>query len=196
MFGRFAGGIRNPVSERGDWVVSGQGVTSSGTPGSLTGWGSETSVGIGTPSSLLAVALPIAAAATGQPTVGQVEIDKINGRCTFYSPSVTGIYAMAVGIYIAELNSTATQWAVRDPSLAADAARDDYLYLETCTRSLCLPAAKTSWDGEEFELTLSQPVRIGVGQALCVTMALGSITVATATMLCGVFVRTHVRQAA
>jgi hypothetical protein len=193
MFGRF--GVNNPVSERGDWVVSGQGVTASGVPGALTGWGSETTVAAGTPSSLLLVALPIAAAATGQPTIGQVEIDKVHGKVGFNTNGTNGVAYVAVGIYIAVLNSTATAWSVRDPSAAADANRDDYLYLETSIRNLCTSAGKTCWDAFEFDLSLPMPVRIGGGEALCLTMALGTAS-NCGSLLAGLFCRSHVRQSA
>jgi len=92
---------------------------------------------------------------------------------------------------------SANVWVLRNPAGSDDACRDDYLWMDidpVYNEAYCGLEAPVS--GRVWRRIYDTPVIIGSGQSLCVTMALGSITVATATMLCGVFVRTHVRQAA
>jgi len=165
-------GAMNPPRSRGNWVVSGQGANQAGTPVAYQGWGGSIALlASGVPQSLLLVALPTAAAATGQPTIGQVEIAQVGGKVTVYSPSATANYGIVCSLYIAELNSTATAWSVRDPSTPGDATRDDYLYLESCQFSVSQLPNLTSSFGIEFLPRLQSPIRIGGGQALCMTVA-------------------------
>jgi len=186
--------LRNSIGD-GDWIVTGQGVTATGAPQALSGWAPlGFSITDLEPQSLLLVALPTAAAATGQPTIGHVEIAAVHGKISFGLQSAIHGKAVAVAMYIAELNSSATAWSVRDPLTPADANRDDYLYLDTRYMTVPTVAATTAGWVNEFILGLPRPIRIGGGQALCLTVSCESVGGAD-TSICIPFVRALVRRA-
>jgi len=164
-------GVQGIPIAMGDWVISSQGASNTGAPvASFPGWGSAvpTTLVPGTPQSLLLVALPTAAAATGQPTIGNVEIAAVHGKVSFGAVTA-GFYSVGCAIYVCELNSTSTTWSVRDPLNTADANRDDYLYLDT--KFGPVPLAATNVIGEfGFTLAIPRPIRIGGGQALALTV--------------------------
>jgi hypothetical protein len=191
---RIGNGLKSSIGD-GDWIVTGQGVLATGAPQALSGWAplGFTLTDL-IPQSLLLVALPTAAAATGQPTIGHVEIAAVHGKISFGLQSTVHGKAVAVAMYIAELNSSATAWSVRDPLTPSDANRDDYLYLDT--RYMIVPTVATTTAGwmNEFILGLPRPIRIGGGQALCLTVSTESLG-GTDTCACVPFVRALVRRA-
>lgn len=186
------------ITGRGDWVISDQGASASGASVTVHGWNTAPAttaqtLTTGSPISLLLVALPTAAAATGQPTIGNVEIAQIHGKVGFLHPSAAGSYMLGCAIYIAELNSSSTTWSVRDPLVESDANRDDYLFLDTVLVGLPTFSGFTAAVPLEFRLSIPRPVVIGGGQALCCTL---SMLGAAATTIDSFFtVRSLVRRA-
>jgi len=181
-------------SLRGDWVISSQGVNAAGTPITQNGYGGASgAITAGTPLTLLCVALPTAAAATGQPTIGEVEIDMIHAYLPFFGGSAAGVYGWAIGLYVAELNSSATAWSVRDPSTPADANRDDYLWLDQVSYTTPTSANAVAQSEISRRPVLPFPIRIGGGQALALTVAL--LAGSSGTSSFDFWVRTHVRRA-
>jgi hypothetical protein len=180
----------------GDWVISSQGLSNSGALTTVAGWGTKFVLTDALPQSILLVALPTAAAATGQPTIGHVTINQVHGKVVFCDGNTANPYSMVVAIYVAELNSSATAWSVRDPNTAADANRDDYLYLDTMWASIPPSGATiTTVASVEFRVSLPRPVQIGGGQGLCLTASLATPFAAGGTAQVMSNVRSHVTRA-
>jgi len=163
---------RGGLSGSGNWVVSDQGTDATGAPITVHGWanyatGKALASGVG--NTLLLVALPTAAAATGQPTIGHVEVAQVHGKVQLNTFSAAGHVLIGVCMYIAELNSSATAWSIRDPLVESDANRDDYLFLDTWNGGVAANAGYTASTPIEFRLSLPRPVVIGSGQALAMT---------------------------
>jgi hypothetical protein len=112
----------------------------------------------------------------------------------FFPGSAVGVYGWSIGLYVAELNSSATAWSVRDPSTPADANRDDYLWLDQVSYGSSIGSTQTTMSEICRRPVLPFPIRLGGGQALALTVALLSGSSGTATF--DFWVRTHVRRAA
>lgn len=178
---------------RGDWVVSGQGLTAAGTLNALNSWGGQSvAIANGSPVSSLLVALPNAAASTGQPTIGQVEIAQVQGKVGIYGFSAAGNPTIVVAMYVGLINTAGTTWAVRDPSNVADANRDDYLFLDAMTVTGTTTALTIAYSMAEFRISLPRPIRIGGGEGLILTVA----NQAAITISAQFNVRSLIRQAA
>lgn len=159
-----------------DWIVSSASVDSTGAPitsGGLTSWNGQKTIASGSITSQAVVVQPTPAAST--PSVGRLRVDQIRGRILVtLDPSdvVSSLGGVAVGIYVSDLNNTTTLWNVRDLSVPADACRDDYLYLEGKVWAQAPSTPSSPVELVCFDLSISQPVVIGGGQALHVTVSL------------------------
>jgi hypothetical protein len=155
-----------------DFVVGGSNVDNTGAPLTSVSTFDKTGLAILTavPMTFQAVMIqPVASTST--PGIGRVRIDEIKGRVCLTTFVTAGPVVAAVGIYVSELNSNLTKWDVRDPLSATDAARDDYFYLEG--RAVEIPATADAVSVSElcFDLKLANPLMIGGGQALHVTVS-------------------------
>jgi len=159
-----------------DWIASNASVDATGAPqtGSaiLPSWGGAVAVasqGVVTVQAVIVQPTPMAST----PTVGRLRIDEIRGRiCVANGDSVPGDYFTAVAIYVADLNNTTTLWNVRNPLVLAEASRDDYLFFEgKLWRGPAVAGETSTSEAICFDLKISQPIIIGGGQALHVSIA-------------------------
>jgi len=163
-----------------NWTIGGSAtdntgqVITSGTPPVPSGPATWTPVGFNLtdsiPLTFQAVTI-VAAPNTSTPTIGRMKIDEMKGRICFNNPSLPLAISVAVCVYVSEFNSSTGKWDVRDPMNVADAARDDYFYLEAMSISQPDTAAQTGNSGYCFDLKLANPLVIGGGQALHVTVS-------------------------
>jgi hypothetical protein len=118
----------------------------------------------------------VPAANLGTPGIGRLKIDEIKGRiyCTpTQSHTTPPRVTVGVGIYVSEYTISTTKWSVHDPLVTADAAVDDYFFLEVQEKIMpCLGALNVTADSwMYFDLHLANPLIIGGGQALHVTVS-------------------------
>ncbi len=160
-----------------DWITSSASVDNNGSPlaaGRLVSWGPTPAPGplaAGANYNYQAIVIqPTPMAST--PTVGRMRVDEIRGSLFITNgDAVSAPFDFAVGIYVSDLNNTTTLWNVRNVADVTEASRDDYLFLEG--KQAVLPAAGTDTTTAmaiEFVLHLSQPVILGGGQSLMVSL--------------------------
>jgi len=156
-----------------NWIVGGTAVNSSGTVISSppTTWTPNSSGLVLAPGSgfnfQAVVIQPVPA--SGTPSIGRLKIDEVRGCLSFGGNTSSGTCFVGVAIYISDINATTSAWNVRNPTVAADAARDDYLFLKMIGLDLTAYAAGGQLENRimaELELSISSPVLIGGGQAL------------------------------
>jgi len=160
-----------------DWIVSSASVDATGlsNPGAgLQGW-ADSGILITSGSfvtSQLVVINPVPMSST--PSVGRLRIDEVRG-CVHLSSAggaAACIVQYSVALYVSDLNNTTTLWNVRNPLTPADAARDDYLFLEGGELISVPRAAMTGlFETVRVSISLAQPVIIGGGQALHLVIA-------------------------
>ncbi len=197
-----------------NWVIGGSatdntgGVIGGGAPTGPATWLPATGVGpasyglvSGAPVSFQAVAI-VAAPNTSTPTIGRMKIDEVRGTLEltnfqlvadpFTAAAAAHRVNVAVCIYVSEFNSNTGKWDVRDPLSTADAARDDYFFLEG--RSVYFPASAVTAAPTSvcFDLKLANPLIIGGGQALHVTISMVSTLGATYQGALSSYFRTRV----
>jgi len=181
------------LQARHDCIIAGGYINNSGVQTAAVGW-SPTSLVLaaGTQCAFQAVVIPAAATAiNAPPSVGQCEVDQIEGSFFLSTPTAAGLYYFGVGIYISKYDQRTGTWGIRYPSnVGADAARDDWLLLKAFVATLPLPASVTDPMVIELKLALPHPVLLGGGESLhcCVdnnTSSAGSISVAS-------FFRAHI----
>jgi len=173
------------MQARKDTIIAGGYVSNAGVQVATTGWnGAGVIMAPGAGISYQAVVIPAAATAiNAPPSVGQCEVDNVEGSLFLQSPTVAGIYVIGCGIYISKYDTRTGTWGVRSSTNAAsDAARDDWLMLKAFTVTLPLPAAVTDPMVLEIKLGLPHPILLGGGEALHVGIennsgSVGSITV-------------------
>jgi len=184
-----------PGSSRGrgaltNWVVGSQALTSTGqviggvtSPTSVPTWnpsGTLTTYNLVSASPITFQPVVIQPAVSGNiPTVGRVRIDQLIGKMLFSTAATTMICSVAVGIYVSEFTTSTSAWDVSDPLNPADAARDQWFFLEAMNLNVVVTASMTAWSCLEMPLRLSESVVIGGGQALNVTVSM--VTSATTT---------------
>jgi len=181
---RMAGGASIPYARMrpnlANWIVGGSATDNTG---SVIGGASPTgpstwsctpanaqTIVPSTPFSYQAVTI-VAAPNTTTPTIGRIKVDEVKGHiyvCDFTNASE---HAFAVGIYVSEFNSNSGKWDVRDPMITSDAARDDYFFLEAQAWDFPITTNATAQSGFRFDLKLSNPLILGGGQALHVTVS-------------------------
>jgi hypothetical protein len=162
-----------------DWKVGGSATDNTGaviggaSPTGPTTWSSGTNDYVLTANNQIsyqAVVL-VAAPNTSTPLIGRMKLDEVSGMICVSSPIAAGRQTVAVGIYVSEFNSNTNKWDVRDPLNPSDASRDDYFYLEASEMQLPAAGAATGNAGFCFDLKLANPIIIGGGQALHVTVS-------------------------
>jgi len=180
----------------GNWRIGSSAVSNAGV---LTGGNYTTGPGTwanGAGRVVLTTLVPLTYQATviapvpdsGTPTIGRMKIDEIKGAITLSAFSAAGRYTAAVCIYVSELTSAAANtYDVRDPLNNADAARDDYFYLEAQEADMPATLTATSPAAFKFDLKLANPLIIGGGQALHVTVSMVSAVAAATCMLSSMF---------
>jgi len=173
------GGSRGRVT---NWSVFSQMLTASGqviggvtTPTSLPTWNpgsSAASYNLISGSPVTFQAALIQPAVSGNiPTIGRMKIDELRGSLIFNDPSSNGIFTVAVGIYVSEFTINTSAWDVSDPMNPTDAARDQYFFLKAIAFTYPLTGI-TAAGMVEMDLGLSEPVVLGGGQALNVTVSM------------------------
>jgi len=90
------------------------------------------------------------------------------------------LYILGVGIYISKYNTLTSTWEVATPSLAADAARDDWHFLRCLTFTQPVNAQDTTFQFMEVPVGLKHPVVLGHGEALVAMADVNSNTINTA----------------
>jgi len=166
-----------------NWTVFSQALTASGqviggvsTPTSLPTWnpsGAASSYNLVSGSPVTFQGALIQPAVQGNiPTIGRMKIDEIKGKILLATPSASGYFSVAVGIYVSEFTQSTSAWDVSDPLVPSDAARDQWFFLEAKNCSLSLGSSIVASGCVEFDLKLSEPVIIGGGQALNVTVSM------------------------
>jgi len=171
---------RGNPPEWGDWIVGGTALNAAGAPSALSSWGSSGGTVLTSGSSMSYVLtgeqlnLVGAAAVTG-PGISELKIEEIQGSLFFTMNSAntkSANFFVAIGIYVAELNSSSSAWSTRDPMTTTDAGRDDYLFI----RGINFAAGLTSLESDvdqpvEVRLAIPAPEVIGAGEALVVTVS-------------------------
>jgi len=193
---RGRGGIRfgsQDLAARKDTIIAGGYVNNGGaqTPGS--GWnGAQLPLPAGSQVAYQAIVIPQAVTAVNAPpSIGECEVDQIEGSLYLSSPGSAGIYQLGVGIYISKFDTRTGTWAIRYPSnSSSDAARDDWLMLKAMTVALPLTAGVTDPMLLEFKLMLPHPIILGGGEALHVCV--DNNTNSPATINVQAFFRTRV----
>jgi len=173
-----------------NWIVGPSLVTSAGALASGSSWLSgATAIGIatGVPVTIQAAAI-VAAPNTSTPTVGRMKIDEVRGRLSFTGFSAAGRFAVAVAIYVADQLTTTPTWETRDPLNSSFAAEDDYFMLEGMELEVPATTDDTAPGDFSIPLKLANPLVIGSGQALHVTVSY----VGPATAKLSSFFRTRV----
>lgn len=153
-----------------DWITSVIGLDSAGaeTTTNVGSWDATMIVASASAFTVLATIVR-AAPASSTPLVGRLRVEEIRGSIFVRSDNLAGQFRCAVGIYVSDFRDT-TNWAVRNPM--TDPNRDDYLFLEGVAFKDSATATQTSDLREvEVQLRISQPIVIGSGQALAVTIA-------------------------
>jgi hypothetical protein len=183
----------------GDWIIGGAGLSNVGASTVQTAWGTDYTCVTATPSSFVLVGEPSLTAPTAitAPGVGEVTIMEVMGSL-FFRPNLGNTTAMvidlAVAIYVAEQYPTArTNWSVRDPLNAADAARDDYLFLRGMQFTMAAPTAGATVI--EVRLAIPKPETIGGGEALVCTVSTAYTTSAGSTLVMTGYVRSRIGRA-
>jgi len=173
-----------------DWVVGGRGVDNTGSPvAAIPTFGGSFVVNAGNNGTYQAVVV-IPTPASTTPNVGRLRIDEIHGRVCVSGAGAAGKYGVAVGIYVSDVNNTTTLWNVRQCTLGADAARDDYLFLEGKWFQVDAGSTMENQPWICFDLKIPGPVVIGGGQALHVTVA--NDTASANLIVVGAYFRTRV----
>jgi hypothetical protein len=157
-----------------DWITSGASTDATGAPlggASIVGWGGFQTVANNVAVTSQAVVIPPSPAAS-TPGIGRLRIEELRGQVSFRNFGASAdTFDTWVCVYVSDMNFTTTLWNVRNPSVAADVSRDDYLYLQHRGWGACVATATTALDEVmEFELSISQPVVIGGGQALHISV--------------------------
>jgi hypothetical protein len=131
---------------------------------------------------------------TGAPVPGEYEVGAVHGSIFFANASATGVYQLAVGMYVSEQSTQgAPGWALRKLLDPKDAMRDDYIYLKTEVVQVSTTAATTGLVVIEFPLLLPGSVLLGAGEALhCQAELITSASMGAATMDVYFFVRSKV----
>jgi hypothetical protein len=157
-----------------DWNVGGLSVDPTGAPLGVAG--STSTWNLGTPAAIAPGAgqtffgtLIQPAPATSTPGIGRLKIDEIKGRITL-AVANSGVFYVACGIFVSDLNNTTTLWNVRNPTVAADCVRDDYIFLEGKSFQAAVPAAGSDLCEIGFDFDIKCNVIIGGGQALAIAI--------------------------
>jgi len=166
----------NAAGRRGtkNWIIVSQ---SFDTTGSVMGspvasWAASgsPSLAAGAAVSLaLAMIQPVAGSTT--PTLGAMRIDRVKGCISVYDASgSTTTHFVAFGLYVAQLNVTASTWSVRKPGDNLEAQRDDYLDISAW--GFAYPPITSNCLGivPQFEIDLQTNIVIGAGEALVLTV--------------------------
>jgi len=171
-----------------DWVCSSASVDASGTEltagssGSFPSWNGIGNLPLASGGGIVITnqivkIQPTPMAST--PSIGRLRLDEIRGRIYFTTPAsgaASSGFQVAVGIYVAHLNVTTTKWEVRNPLNLTDVGRDDYLYLQgkECVMTGFTTPSVVPAEMPYFELSIPNPIIIGGGQAVNVTVAVSS----------------------
>jgi len=173
------------MQARRDHIIAGDYINNAGAQVATNGWnGGPIVIAPAAQVAYQAIVIPAAATAiNAPPSVGQCEVDQVEGSLYLLTPTAAGVYFVGVGIYISKYDARTATWGIRFPSTsAADAARDDWLMVKGLVLTLPLPANVTDPMVIELKLALPHPVILCGGEALhvCVDNAsssAGSISV-------------------
>jgi hypothetical protein len=163
----------NDINSRRDLIVAGGTVNNAGAQVAANSWnGSSITLAPGQQTSYQAIVLPQAVtAANAPPSIGECQVDDIEGSLFIKGNTTQGLHYIGFGIYISKFDTRTGTWGVRFPSnLAADAARDDWVMLRVVTVTLPLPANVTDPMILELKLGLPHPVVLAGGEALHVVV--------------------------
>jgi hypothetical protein len=108
-------------------------------------------------------------------------------------PATQYLMGFTIGIYVAKYNSVAGTWEVRDPTSAAEAGRDDWLFL----RSVMFQNPATGGTlVPEIEVCpmLPHPVVLGGGE--CLAVVIGPDPGNAAAIITSTYLRARVSQVA
>jgi len=158
------------------WIVTSSGANASGTAESTVNWGGASqTLNAGTTISFQAVVIPEAAtAANAPPSIGECDIVGLDATIDITSVSAAGRYLVGAAAYVSDYVAQATEWEVQDPCNANDADDADLLHVVAHAFSSPLVAADTAPVSIQLRVMLPFPIRIGVGQALHVTLSVDS----------------------
>jgi len=154
---------------RRDLIVSGGYVNNAGAQVATNGWnGAAIVLAGGSQAAYQAIVIPQAVTAiNAPPSIGECQVDAIEGSLFLTTPSAAGIYYIGFGIYVSKFDTRTGTWAVRYPSnSAADAARDDWVALRAMVMTLPLAAGISDPMILELKLVLPHPIILGGGEAL------------------------------
>jgi hypothetical protein len=164
-----------------DWVTSSVTFDNTGAVGAaFNGWGGNAAMIDTLAQSSMAIMIQ-PAPASSTPGIGRLRVDEIRGTIHI-CPTTANVtrYVAWCGIYVTDLNATTTLWNARDPSVAVEACRDDFLFLEAMGFTGTLTAGSDPLVMPSFDLKLSQPVVIGGGQGVAVTLIVRAVDIAGA----------------
>jgi len=169
---------------RGDWVVGSSTLTAAGVlvSNAVSTWGViglQVLANNARGSWLLYGQLPAAPSPTPTPT--DWVVNAVHGSISIDGASVTGNYDIAIAMYISTYNTDAAAWATRNPVVAMDSQRDDYLLLRGFSMVIPAPGAITAPIPIDIPIGLPEPIELGQGQGLVVTVSNGNLSVGNLT---------------
>jgi len=178
----------------GNWVIGGTSLSSVGAPSAGTSWGTSRTLAGGTPQSMILVSSADYSPSAATPVaamVGELQVNAVEGSLALTNFANCADAGVVVAIYVTnQLSTASTSFTVRDPGNAADAQRDDYLFI----RGFSTTASGTNLTAPTIvPVMINRPVVIASGQALVMTV---SLTGAMASCIAVPWVRSHVRRAA
>jgi len=149
---------------------------------------------------------PVSSPGAGAPVQSEVQVEEVyGGVCFAVSPGSASIQntpaLVTVGIYVAEYLKSVPGWSVRDPADPASAQQDDYLFLRSFAcllppgnpSSATLPTIPSQIQRPEIRIGIPAPEIIGSGEALMLTISMGS---GVNTLLAFANVRSRITRAA
>jgi hypothetical protein len=120
----------------------------------------------------LAMVQPVAGSTT--PTVGAMRVDAVKGTISFFAGTASAFpFIPAIGLYVAQLNVSASKWSVRSLSDALETQRDDFLYLWGGMYRDGPVTTNFTGSALVVDIDVKIPVVIGGGEALVLTVTNG-----------------------
>jgi len=112
--------------------------------------------------------------------LSEVNVTAIRGQLKILDCSVTGIFVVAIGIYVAEWDSFASTWTVLNPLRSSDWNRPEWLHLEMKEAYLATGSA-VSFTGVSFPVNINRQIKLVAGKGLLLAVAVGAGAAASCT---------------
>jgi len=189
----------------GDWVAPCGKLAGDGTLTLASVWGaplSQASGAIGGPVlSAFALAL-LPPSSSAPPVIGVADVSRVEGDVGISTilGSFKGTYLFQYGIHVTEFIASTGKWLLLNPSLGSEAARDEWIWLESRVIEPAPPTATglqySGFRECNFRMSLPMNVRLGGGQGLAFVFSLVDQSPAAGTGVLYIYpnVRTYLRR--